>query len=329
MISILRWPEPPSLEQIRTDELRRIEGDVVPSREPTADDIKGKYRTMRPYLREMQFYKCCYCEKYGEDKYCEVEHYRPKAQARRAPGRAESGYWWLAWTWGNLLYICKNCNNEKGSWFPIHGSRLMPQQQPPGDERPQILDPANADMSPLAHIQFRLVKNGRDEQWRPFCRNGSPQGHQTISKLQLDRSALMDLYRSHAASMETDIDAVQRALDKGEREPIDQAWNRLTRHLEPHRPFIGLSYDIINHYIPQPRRTAWDLELSMPSMRAEPAQGLRNIIRRTCRDKSIDMAHEHEARITLLSVDECFGFIEHLDRDASWPDSPDSTQTEI
>jgi len=43
--------------------------------------------------------KCAFCEQYAER--WDVEHYRPKAI-----------YYWLAYSWDNLLYACPTCNQD-------------------------------------------------------------------------------------------------------------------------------------------------------------------------------------------------------------------------
>lgn len=63
-------------------------------------------------LRALYHEKCAYCESEinsgTNDEY--VDHYRPK-----------SVYFWLAYEWSNLLYICQKCNRYKSNHFPIGG----------------------------------------------------------------------------------------------------------------------------------------------------------------------------------------------------------------
>jgi len=50
--------------------------------------------------------KCAYCEKDIDDEPKHVEHYRPK-----------DIYYWLAYSWDNLLLSCGRCNSSKGKGF--------------------------------------------------------------------------------------------------------------------------------------------------------------------------------------------------------------------
>lgn len=94
MIRIKRGDEPASLGQKRDHGLQRI-------RESLAEDPSQKlhfpgYQEAAEPLWEAQGKKCCYCKKeLYERPYNDTEHYRPKGH-----------YWWLAWTWENLLFAC-------------------------------------------------------------------------------------------------------------------------------------------------------------------------------------------------------------------------------
>lgn len=68
------------------------------------DDIKHR-------LVEQYNCKCAYCEQWVEASH--VEHYRPK-----------SIYYWLAFSWDNLLNICPKCNEHKGNDFALDGQLI-------------------------------------------------------------------------------------------------------------------------------------------------------------------------------------------------------------
>jgi uncharacterized protein (TIGR02646 family) len=57
--------------------------------------------------------KCCYCELFVRTSTGHIEHYRPK-----------SIYWWLAYSWDNLLFICPTCNSIKRNKFEIRGEKV-------------------------------------------------------------------------------------------------------------------------------------------------------------------------------------------------------------
>src|SRR5262249_42286898 len=148
-------------------------------------------------LFALQGRKCCFCERpLVEPDYHDVEHYRPKARARRDPGSVQThGYWWLAWAWDNLLLACNPCNrSHKRDRFPLApGSvALQQEEQPPGAERPFLIDPSQDD--PINEIEFFEEVIGTRRRWVPRGRAGSLLGDWTIRVLGLDRPHLIDAY---------------------------------------------------------------------------------------------------------------------------------------
>lgn len=102
--------------------------------------------------------KCAYCE--AIDNSMEIEHFRPKARVDEEP--RHHGYYWLAYTWANLLPACAACNKRmrdagaypakgKGNQFPLEaGSHRA---FAPGDvdaERRLLLDPCSDE--PKDHL---------------------------------------------------------------------------------------------------------------------------------------------------------------------------------
>lgn len=71
-------------------------------------DDKNRYKvgSVQKRLNKIYHLKCAYCEKKLLDSPKHIEHYRPK-----------SIYYWLAYSWDNLLLSCGNCNSAKGNRF--------------------------------------------------------------------------------------------------------------------------------------------------------------------------------------------------------------------
>jgi uncharacterized protein (TIGR02646 family) len=126
--------------------------------------------------------KCCYCETLIETPYADlhVEHWRPKLSSRQ--GRDEKGIWpgyyWLAYSWDNLLLSCSFCNRDnKRDLFPLKdpAKRARNHRMKVEHERPAILKP-DGDLDPRDHIIF--------EGDRPVGRTAL--GRKTIDVLRLD-----------------------------------------------------------------------------------------------------------------------------------------------
>lgn len=73
-------------------------------------DEKNLYKvdSVQKKLIEIYHLKCAYCEKNLLDAPKHIEHYRPK-----------DTYYWLAYSWDNLLLSCGSCNSSKGTKFQI------------------------------------------------------------------------------------------------------------------------------------------------------------------------------------------------------------------
>jgi len=67
-----------------------------------------KYSDVKTALNNLYHKKCAFCEQRVEVPH--VEHFRPK-----------SIYYWLAYSWDNLLLACSTCNSLKGNRFNIIG----------------------------------------------------------------------------------------------------------------------------------------------------------------------------------------------------------------
>lgn len=73
-------------------------------------DEKNLYKvgSVQKKLNEIYHLKCAYCEQKLLDAPKHIEHYRPK-----------NTYYWLAYSWDNLLLCCGSCNSVKNANFPI------------------------------------------------------------------------------------------------------------------------------------------------------------------------------------------------------------------
>lgn len=140
------------------------------------------YKAAKPFLNRLFSGKCAYCEVMIEVSHpTEVEHYRPKGNVKdeneeevtivTERGEEEHpGYWWLAYTWSNLLSSCIDCNRRrthekeeagkrieakagKADIFPVKGKRAME----PGEEdneTPLLLNPCEEHFDPIEHFTF-------------------------------------------------------------------------------------------------------------------------------------------------------------------------------
>lgn len=140
------------------------------------DDIKNK-------LNSLYHHKCAYCEYKVEQGH--IEHYRPK-----------NLYYWLAYSWDNLMYGCPTCNQFKGTTFDIKGKKVLPpkvsddlseintwsSERYDQQEKPMLLNPERDDLKNV----FLFDTQGH------IKANNNPRADYTIKKCHLDRDFLVD-----------------------------------------------------------------------------------------------------------------------------------------
>ncbi|MCP3420320.1 AAA family ATPase [Nocardioides pinisoli] len=93
-------------------------------------------------LRETFHGHCAYCGSPADPG--EVSRHRPPEEALNLDRSVSPDhYWWLSYDWANLLFVCTECHNLKGSRFPVEAKRA-PAESRGADldvERPLLLDP--------------------------------------------------------------------------------------------------------------------------------------------------------------------------------------------
>ncbi|WP_437676633.1 HNH endonuclease [Sorangium sp. So ce131] len=267
MIRVDRGPTPLGLEAIRKAEVKRLAA-IVRRAPPKAKDFGHEYNVVRGALWKAQGRKCCYCERRVDRLYNDVEHFRPKTRAYRGPGRPTHGYWWLAWTWENLLFACPRCNRRhKKNRFPLaRKSLVLPaRQNPPGPERALLIDPSSKE-DPICHIQFVPLGAGKRRKWLPVARRGSRRGKRTIKILKLARPELVDDYRDHVSDVVgPHVEKIRKAIGAGDGRTVAKAWRSALKTLfRPRQVFQALSYDVLDHHFPPAIRQRWGLDLARP-----------------------------------------------------------------
>ena len=141
--------------------------------------------SVKQLLCDAQYKKCCYCESVVISvSYGAVEHFRPKGAVRQTRQRPKirPGYYWLAYQWENLLFICDVCNTNKSDLFPLANPcrRARSHHDDIKAEDPFLLDPSSSD--PRLDIRFRGDA--------PV--GVTTRGNKTIELLDLDRPGLSE-----------------------------------------------------------------------------------------------------------------------------------------
>lgn len=209
------------------------------------DFCAGIYRSddVRHRLWRMQHGKCCFCEREYEEKHSTVEHFRPKTEARddtRNRGNKRSGYWWLAYTFENLYFCCKNCNTPKATYFPLApgAAPLVPELLPSAvNEQILLIDPGREDPEP--HIEW--IWSRRFQGYVPVGK--TDRGRISVRAAELDqRDSLNTLrakyYKRHIRPVLRDYEQAVQAGDAAARAVALADAQRLS---EPQAEYAGMA----------------------------------------------------------------------------------------
>lgn len=249
MIPLDRGAEHPKLPEIREQRLQKAIK-AFNTHGPASlalGDTLGGYDIVKRLLFERQHKKCAYCERKPGFLGQPVEHFRPKKLAIRGSDEDVERYWWLTWTWENLLFACTTCNGpaNKGNHFPLaSGSSplacpvhpaalpLPPSCFQVSSEQPLLLDPADTASHPLDHLRWLPVDRTLARSlWAWQLRGLTARGHTTKKRLGLDALADDVDGRYRDTVWPRFHDEIERKLAIKQTAQLHATWDKLVRDL--------------------------------------------------------------------------------------------------
>lgn len=280
MIRIRRGAEPAALARAR-ERRPLVAAEAYNRHGPGSRQLKVtligyKLRPVKDALFLAQHKKCAWCERRPHYSSSPVEHYRPKDGAHRhqrgAPARIDEGhYWWLTWTWTNLLFSCPRCNDQghKANFFPLaSGSApLAPPTRPQRGRRGRrsfdvprkffdvsceqslLLDPAVDD--PLDHIVWKPLQRALDRQyWKWSPSDLTDRGRATIAILKL--AELADLVEHHLrVAVLPSLEEVEGHIAAGRIPEAVARWQKLlVNTLAANSEFAAATWCALQEWIP-------------------------------------------------------------------------------
>ncbi|CAL2088869.1 TIGR02646 family protein [Tenacibaculum sp. 190524A05c] len=142
-------------------------------------------QVLKTHLHKVFHGKCGYCEtKIESPLFGTVDRYRPNNGVRDRKDYYQDLYWWLNFKWDNLIYSCKECNQYKGSYFPIKGSRVLNEKEDFKGEHRLLLNPYLDE--PNDHLGYVIY----GEPYHVYAI--SDEGNQTLELLRLNRTNLIE-----------------------------------------------------------------------------------------------------------------------------------------
>jgi 5-methylcytosine-specific restriction endonuclease McrA len=198
-----------------------------------ATEVYGS-TSVKSSLEAAHYKKCCYCESVFEaTSYGEVEHYRPKGviSPKKKGRKIHPGYYWLAYEWNNLLYICKRCNRNKSYYFPLEDDsmRARNHNENIANESPLFVKPSIDD--PLMHISFR----------EDAIFGLTVKGKMTIEYLKLDRIGLFESRRESLEAFHAFINIAKITFNNTQQKELyDDAISHIKKRLLPSSAFSAM-----------------------------------------------------------------------------------------
>jgi uncharacterized protein (TIGR02646 family) len=214
-----------------------------------------KHQTVKDALEDLFGRKCAYCESDIKAVHpSEIEHYRPKGRivewnpVTKKLDR-QTGYYWLAARWSNLLVSCIDCNRRrkhkdangklmksgKADYFPLAtGSARASNDAALVGEVPMLLNPCEDD--PRKHLEFTDAGGIKPRQTNGFA---DARGAETIKLLGLARGGLIESRADHALSVNYCLLNIREALVFGGN--VNRHLTELLRLLDPKKQHTALT----------------------------------------------------------------------------------------
>jgi hypothetical protein len=169
-----------------------------------------------------------------------VEHFRPKKAVLEDGQLRRPGYYWLAYTWENLLFSCQICNQrQKRNKFPIQGERATGPQDDLDQEHPLFIDPAGPD-DPETLITFTSLGQA-------VAVDGNKRGQATIEELGLYREDLEERRRERLLYIQGQL-TIKRLAEQFQLEhELVGATQELERLTSAEAEYAGLARAFLKH----------------------------------------------------------------------------------
>lgn len=115
-------------------------------RNSVIEEYNSHWAELKPWLVALSNGKCWFSDVRELYSHYDVEHFRPKKQAKALDGTIRDGYWWLAFDHMNFR-LCGNVGNrKKGGWFPLRAGSACSTFIAPCEDSEEFyfIDPINA-----------------------------------------------------------------------------------------------------------------------------------------------------------------------------------------
>lgn len=119
----------------------------IDERNAMIDAHDAHWGKLKDWLLALSEGKCWFSEARELYSHYDVEHFRPKKEAKALDATIRDGYWWLAFDYMNFRACGNVGNRKKGGWFPLHTQSMCSSYDSRCEESesPYLLDPIDID----------------------------------------------------------------------------------------------------------------------------------------------------------------------------------------
>lgn len=141
-----KWDQWLSVSEYHKSQMQKLHSDSKKKeRNEYIDSNSAHWGELKEWLKVLSKGKCWFSEVRELYSHYDVEHFRPKKEAKNLDKTIRDGYWWLAFDYTNYR-LCGNVGNrKKGGWFPLKEGSICSTYDTPREESEDIylLDPTN------------------------------------------------------------------------------------------------------------------------------------------------------------------------------------------
>jgi uncharacterized protein (TIGR02646 family) len=143
-------------DRVKNAFIKNIKDEKHDSENAYSDGKADDEDSIKWTLKQIYYEKCAYCESYIKNDFGEIEHFRPKNSSKNEDTKCDKSYsyYWLSFSWSNLIPSCKRCNGKKSNCFDILGTRASYNYEELEDLHFRTADYNDSEQPKLLHPEY-------------------------------------------------------------------------------------------------------------------------------------------------------------------------------
>lgn len=148
-------------EKVKIAFAKNIEDKKHSSKSAYNDGKSDNKDSLKWTLKQIYHEKCAFCESSLKNEVGDIEHFRPKNASANQAQKCDKtySYYWLAFSWDNLLPCCSRCNGKKSNCFDIAGERVKYNDEELADLHDKMAVYNEKEKPKLLHPEYDRFEN--------------------------------------------------------------------------------------------------------------------------------------------------------------------------